>query len=904
MPNSFVKPGNLIFRHAWRPYQKRVLDAIEQHLKDKRLHVVAAPGAGKTTLGLEVFRRVGKPTLVLSPTRIIRDQWLERLHDFLDFDHVSDLEWISNDIHRPAFLTSATYQALHARFAETLPIEDEDPVDDEYEADEQNKALNKTDLHHFIETLKSHQIEVLMLDEAHHLRAEWWRVLDQVTHALPELLLVALTATPPYDAQGHEWNKYEQLCGPIDEEISVPELVKAGTLCPHQDYVWISNATASEKQQINEHDERVRRMCESLLASDTFCQLIYHHPWLVGNAIDEAELIKAPMLALSLLRFLLYQKQTLPIGLMQLMDLKVEDIGDLGRNDWQRLVEMLLFSKTYAAEEGSIIFIDQLKKQLRSSELLHNKELRLERSRRIERSLALSASKVKSCIEIHKHEYWQREEHLRQVILTDFIRDEALNSELDTGDLNLGAWPVFLGVTRQSPVPDRIALLTGRLCILPSQLLTTLWDHIPQESCRTESFGPLGQYQKISAPLNALTQAFTKLLIQGELRVLVGTRSLLGEGWDAPAVNSLILSSSVGSFMLTNQMRGRAIRLDRQQPDKASSIWHLVAINPDSWYGWSDYSDLKQRFRTFVGLSEANPSIENGFERLKLSALDQARLGVGNVASAMTAANDMMLSRLQQIGHLNTRWQEALCLDDAASVVPSVKIPGPPLLRSFHLRYSFAHLISQLLTTFIVCLPYALDMAKRSGQRFFLMLSLFLGGVVIYRLPQTWKALKILFRHLPVDGSLKNIAKALLASLCQANLIETSMLRIAVHTNRSDDGTFCVSISGCSFYESSLFADCLAEILGPIEQPRYLVLRRGEWLGMTRDDYHAVPNRLSSKQDLARIFYQNWNKYVGPTELIYTRNPEGRQRLLKAKTRAFSSVFEQEVKREDRWQGR
>ncbi|HDM8240031.1 TPA: DEAD/DEAH box helicase family protein, partial [Vibrio campbellii] len=55
------------FRHTWRPYQARVINAVHEHLDDKRLHVVAAPGAGKTTLGLEIFRLLGKPTLVLSP---------------------------------------------------------------------------------------------------------------------------------------------------------------------------------------------------------------------------------------------------------------------------------------------------------------------------------------------------------------------------------------------------------------------------------------------------------------------------------------------------------------------------------------------------------------------------------------------------------------------------------------------------------------------------------------------------------------------------------------------------------------------------------------------------------------------------------------------------------------------
>ena len=52
--------------------------------------------------------------------------------------------------------------------------------------------------------------------------------------------------------------------------------------------------------------------------------------------------------------------------------------------------------------------------------------------------------------------------------------------------------------------------------------------------------------------------------------------ALLGEGWDAPCINTLVLASSVGSFMLSNQMRGRAIRVDSAQPQKTANIWHLV----------------------------------------------------------------------------------------------------------------------------------------------------------------------------------------------------------------------------------------------------------------------------------------------------------------------------------------
>ena len=73
-------------------------------------------------------------------------------------------------------------------------------------------------------------------------------------------------------------------------------------------------------------------------------------------------------------------------------------------------------------------------------------------------------------------------------------------------------------------------------------------------------------------------QIMTRLFERGDIQILIGTKSLLGEGWDSPCINSLILASFVGSYVLGNQMRGRAIRVNKEKPDKVSNIWHLVCL--------------------------------------------------------------------------------------------------------------------------------------------------------------------------------------------------------------------------------------------------------------------------------------------------------------------------------------
>ncbi|OWY58722.1 hypothetical protein B7486_78450, partial [cyanobacterium TDX16] len=52
---------------TWRPSQQHLL-GLAAAVEDRRWHLCAPPGAGKTLIGLELARQVAAPTLVLAPT--------------------------------------------------------------------------------------------------------------------------------------------------------------------------------------------------------------------------------------------------------------------------------------------------------------------------------------------------------------------------------------------------------------------------------------------------------------------------------------------------------------------------------------------------------------------------------------------------------------------------------------------------------------------------------------------------------------------------------------------------------------------------------------------------------------------------------------------------------------------
>ena len=302
-----------------------------------------------------------------------------------------------------------------------------------------------------------------------------------------------------------------------------------------------------------------------------------------------------------------------------------------------------------------------------------------------------------------------------------------------------------------------------------------------------------------------------------------------------------------------------------------------------------------------MGLSEWAPTIESGFERMRATGFDL--LKTYERRDMVSSSNNMqMTSRYEELLSVAERWRKALTVDDSARVLPSVMTSALPGLRSYHFKNTLKHLLFQLSAALAGAAFLALATGGKNLKGWLVALAIFCFAMLLYRIPKTIAVLRIFFKHLPVDGALKQIGVALNHALCQAGFIETSIRRTKVTCCESWDGTFSLALSGSTFYESSLFADCLAEILGPIDKPRYLVVREGTVFGLKRDDYHAVPLKLAARKDTAMMFYQAWCRYVCPTELIYTRKHEGRKRLVKAKMKAFSSTFESQVKRQDRWQ--
>ncbi len=834
---------------------------MDAHMGDGTLHLVAPPGSGKTVLGLELARRIGRPALILSPSRAVRDQWMTRLADFgLDRADVHSI--CSVDLEAPGLLTSTTYQAL-------------------------SHAARSGGLERLARTLADSGAGTFVLDEAHHLHSDWWTALTRLIALLEDVRIVALTATPPYDVSGAEWKRYVALCGPIDEEIGVPELVRTGTLCPHQDYVWATRPTAHEHAALTDYESALAS-ARRYLESSALASALSAHEWAADpNACEEA-IFEHPEEAAALLIFLAHCGKALPARLLALLDVAPDGLPRMSGRWWSVLVGFVLSDAFSGEDESRIALRASVHDRLRSLGVLWRGRLRIGAATPTARLLSGSSAKIRACVDVHRIEREARGDGLRQVVLCDYIR-------ADEPD-RLGALPVFSALHADLDNPGDVALLTG----------SRTWVHASRTEALKKAARETGQdlaFESVSGLPGVCSVTVdgggstvglvTRLLGSGAIRTTVGTRALLGEGWDAPAVNSLVIASHVGAHVGTNQMRGRAIRRDAHQPDKVASIWHLVAVAGEVEGGDSDLHALLLRAQTFAGLSVDMPIVESGSDRLRLPSLARPE--------SVDLFNATSLDRFGARDTLSRRWLEASGDGRSLRMAPSLGTASPPPSGPYFFR-------STLRYTLLVGAAAAWAAASwmwnaASGLRITalglpnVLFFAALAALMAAAFPLS-RALRGWMRAAPVDGALRSIARVVFGSLQEAGHLSADLPASALRTETTGSGVFWTTLDSASLHEQSVFMDALAEVLSPIQNPRYVVTRN---VGGARVDYHAVPSLLDRKADAER-FVARWQRLLGPADLTYARSKAGRRQLLRARARSFSSAYADSTERRDRWQ--
>jgi superfamily II DNA or RNA helicase len=829
MPSPAASPDTALrftgarFRHAWRPYQARILQTLDGHLHDDHLHVVAPPGSGKTVLGLEALRRLGRPALVLAPTLTIREQWIARLlGDFVVDDPAALQASLSRDAAQPGEISLLTYQGLYSLFHRG-----------------QEAAV--------IAALRARGVGVLVVDEAHHLRAEWWRCLDRLKQAQPGVQVLALTATPPFDAPEREWRRYRAFCGEVDEEIGVPELVGDGNLCPHQDLLVLFAPDPPAAAELQRFARDSRALLADLALDAEMAALCAALP-AVREPQQHVELLSQhPHFWLAVLVYLGGQRWEAVQALSAALGLDGLRLPAFDSRWAERLLHSLLVERLVVAESHGCLAA--WRERLQAMGALQRGRIQLGQHPHLQPLLDRGSGMLDATVEIVQAEAANFGPRLRMVVLSDHVRAEAFvrPGEASHAASRVGVVPLFERIRRLHFGQAQLAVLCGRLVVLPRALLPDWQAALAAEGIDAAASAgtPLWQDSTfvridLDARLRAVAvPTLTALFERGGITVLCGTVALLGEGWDAPAVNSLVLATAVSAHVSSNQLRGRGIRARPSHPHKAANLWHLAGVEIGEPLDEPPAAMLA-RFRGFLGLHATEDRIESGLQRLGdcQRRLSREQLVEWNRRSFVQAA---------QVEGLHTRWRRAIgeVRPGEARLRRVLRLPMAPLLPPLSLQRR--------------------DLSWLPGLRWL----------------QRWLARR----------ELQGVARCVALALVDAGIVPAGAVPVV---EADADGSLRVRLDGSDYLPQARYIEALAQVFDPLHAPRYLILRgqRG----------YALPQACARRKADAAAFLRHWRRQVGRGELIATRTPEGRLCLLRLREQLLARFPDWQVEHRAQWQ--
>ncbi|MFJ2369574.1 hypothetical protein [Microbacterium sp. NPDC087665] len=618
---------------ALRTYQADVLERLPAG-QPGPLHIVAPPGAGKTLLGLLLAAREGHRTLVLAPTVTIRQQWVRTAAAL-----APDAGAVSDDPSRIGDLTALTYQLLSvtgdgspfddlarvvwveelvasgrtesdaATWLATLSVDNAE----QYRAGirrrtrrlrsrfaQRNPAELARVLHPnavaLMDRLVAAGVRTVVLDECHHLLDHWALVVAYLAARIRETgvepLLIGLTATLPSPDDETEFENYSQLLGEVDYEVPAPAVVKEGHLAPYRDHVLLAEPTPAEAGFIRRHEALLHDMILDVLS--TADGIAYLEGQLQpasdsGEAADGApedalaRIDRAFSADFALTRSCAVVLREVVPGHPLVTAIPPVLLDRCTTDDL--LTVLVRFAQTVLLPDPSAKKQwDYVRRSLADfGYLLTDRGLRRGRNP-IETTLAYSESKDHAAAEILHRELAAADgERIRAVVVTDFVTHG--NRRGGRADAAAGALRTF-DVLATDPVLHalRPVLLTAEhlrvraadaetLAVALAGLLDTQVDI-------DERIGATRELRVRGVGSGRIVAAVSELIRRGEVRLLIGTRGLLGEGWDCPAVNTLIDLTAVSTSSATQQLRGRTLRLDPAWPEKVAHNWSVACLIP------------------------------------------------------------------------------------------------------------------------------------------------------------------------------------------------------------------------------------------------------------------------------------------------------------------------------------
>ncbi|MFG6501967.1 DEAD/DEAH box helicase family protein [Microbacterium sp. P05] len=937
MPSTTPSPlASWHFTGTLRDYQADVLDRVDVDSRGP-LHIVAPPGSGKTLLGLLLVQRRGGRTVVLAPTTTIRAQWVRQAASLApdpsafseDPEHPGDLTALTYQVLSVLDTANPFAGLARTRWLGELEHDGRSPdsaaqwLDALSESNaaaykrgvasrsrtarrqltKEDPALLATALHPnalaLIDRLVAHGVETIVLDECHHLLDHWALVVAtlvaRIRAAGREPLLIGLTATLPSPDDADEYDNYTSLLGDVDYEVPVPAVVREGNLAPYRDLVRFAEPTRDELAFLAAHAEGLAVLLRATFAHETGMRFLLDKLQPVPEPEERTELeppkppeddadvrlaaafaddfagseAAAAMLAtvdpqhplVSLLPDVARRPPTTDESLRLLARFALDRLLQRPEEEprWQRIRRTLADFGYALTDRGVRRTRDPVDTMLASS----------------------LAKDYAACDILRLEREALGDDRLRALVVTDFAEHGNKHGGL-VG--TAGALRTF-GMMVADPATATLhpMLVTGshtRIATRDAAALVPALEEVLGVPVAAAPLLEAPQVSEVHAPgvgSSALVRAASILLTRGTVQVVVGTRGLFGEGWDCPAVNTLIDLTAVATASATQQLRGRTLRLDPAWPEKVAHNWTVTTLLPPAFPldAQPDAARLRRKHARLWGLDTDEPSRVVRGVSIALSSSQQAALRAvvtKDAGASIDGLNDLLALPARAV--TRSVWRigsDYVDREGVSALVP--RRSRAPVFRTSR-PASTALGLSLLGTAGLGGLGLALTPEVGVGVTAVVVaVALWLG----IPLGREWRRARAQTSR--ATDTYRRIGTVVWQSLARAGRVGAGG---AVVVTTRGGSTVGIEMADASATDQRTFADALAELFGPVRTPRFLlqtgrggrswVVRAVLRLG-SDEHYLPVPTAIGRRREDAEAFAALWQREVGACVLHAMDNP-------------------------------
>jgi hypothetical protein len=351
----------------------------------------------------------------------------------------------------------------------------------------------------------------------------------------------------------------------------------------------------------------------------------------------------------------------------------------------------------------------------------------------------------------------------------------------------------------------------------------------------------------------------TEYFQSGLCRILVGTRALLGEGWDAHSVNTIVDLTNATTPGAVVQLRGRGLRLDPDRPDKTANNWTVVCATDAHPKGAADWQRFVRKHEGHLATTESGDVVS----------------GIGHVDPAFSpyspppadtfhAVNAAMLTRAGDRDRTRERWSIGQPYTDElmhtirirATRAPLRPPPGRPLPH-----------------------PAPSGIEASRARRLLLW----------FTIPAAVRLLADAAGPPPISSFAYTVAD----SMHECGLSPHGAQ--AVHAAVEPDGTYRLELADVPTATSLSFTRALDELISPILEPRWLIPRY-ELTALPADPrerravarawlrgraprnavvYHPVPALFARSARRLEAFAGHWHRWISPGAPLAADSLEG-----------------------------